>query len=73
MWLGSGITVAVAYASNYNSDLAPSLETSICQGCNPKKTKKKKKKKKKKSLKLIVFSRAINPQYLYPIGVVNGL
>ena len=38
MWLGSGIAVAVVKASGYSSDLTPSLGTSICQGCSPKKT-----------------------------------
>ena len=28
-------------ASSYSSDLTPSLGTSICRGCGPKKTKKK--------------------------------
>ena len=36
---------AVAKASGYSSDLTPSLGTSICQGCGPKKQKKKKKKR----------------------------
>ena len=38
--------VAVAWACNCISDSTPSLGTSICHGCSPKKTKKKKKKKK---------------------------
>ena len=40
--LGSGIAVAVAVAvaSSYSSDLTPSLGTSICYGCGPKKEKK---------------------------------
>ena len=42
-WLGSGVAVAVVQAGNYSSDLTPSLGTSICLGCSPKKTKKKKK------------------------------
>ena len=42
--LRSGVAVAVAKASSYTSDLAPSWGTSICCGCDPKKTKKKKKK-----------------------------
>ena len=44
--LGSGIAVAVVWASSYSSDSTPSLGTSICCRCNPKKKEKKKKKKK---------------------------
>ena len=33
--------MAVAQASGYSSDLTPSLGTSICQGCGPKKKEKK--------------------------------
>ena len=47
MWPGSYMAVAVAVAGGYSSDLNPSLETSICHGYGPKKTKKKKKKKGK--------------------------
>ena len=39
MWLGSHIAVAVAQASDYSSDLTPSLGTSMCGGCGPKKRK----------------------------------
>ena len=38
--LGSGIAVAVA--GSCSSDLTPSLRTSICHECGPKKEKKKK-------------------------------
>ena len=41
--LGSPVAVAVAQAGSYNSNQTPSLGTSICRGCGPKKTKKKKK------------------------------
>ena len=41
--LGSGVAVAVAWAGSYSSDSPPSLETSMCHRCSPKKTKKKKK------------------------------
>ena len=37
--LGSGIAVAVAYASSCSTYSAPSLGTSICCGCGPKKDK----------------------------------
>ena len=39
MWLGS--YVAVAVAGSYSSDMTPSLGTSICCKCGPKKKKKK--------------------------------
>ena len=42
-WLGSGIAVALAWASGYSSNLTPSLENSICHGCSPKNQKTKKK------------------------------
>ena len=32
--------MAVAWAGNYSSDSTPSLGTSICQECSPKKKKK---------------------------------
>ena len=51
MWLGSGVAVAVVWAGSYSSDSTPSLGTSICRGCSPKKTKKKKKKRKRKERK----------------------
>ena len=40
MWLGSGVAVAAAQASS--SNLTPSLGTSMCCRCGPKKKKKKK-------------------------------
>ena len=43
-WLRSVIAVAVAVAGSCSSYLTPSLGTSICHGCNPKKKKKEKKK-----------------------------
>ena len=42
--LGSGVAAAVAEASGYGFDWTPSLGTSICCGCGPKKQKPKKKK-----------------------------
>ena len=44
MWLGSCIAAAVVYAGSCSSHVIPSLGTSICRGCGPKKPKKKKKK-----------------------------
>ena len=41
-WLGS--LIAVAVAGSYSSNWTPSLGTSICHRCSPKKAKKKKKK-----------------------------
>ena len=37
--LGSGVAVAVVYASSCSSNSAPSLGTSICRRCGPKKQK----------------------------------
>ena len=37
------VAVAVAVAGSCSSDSTPSLGTSICHRCGPKKTKKKKK------------------------------
>ena len=48
MRLGSGVTVAVVYASGYSSDWTPSLGTFISSECGPKKKKKKKPKKNNK-------------------------
>ena len=45
---GSYVAVAVVQVGSCSSDSTPSLRTSICLGCGPKKTKKKKKKKKEK-------------------------
>ena len=42
MWLGSCIAVAVV--GDCSSDSTPSLGTSICPRCGPKKGKKRKKK-----------------------------
>ena len=51
MQLGFCVTVAVAEAGGYSSDLTPSMETSICQGCGPKKAKTNKQKEKRKKNK----------------------
>ena len=45
--LGSQVAVAVALAGGYSSNWTPSLGTSICHGCIPKKTKYKKPPQKK--------------------------
>ena len=38
-WLGSCVAVAVVWAGSCSSDSTPSLGTSICRGCGPKKKK----------------------------------
>ena len=44
MWLRSGVAVA----SDYSSDSTPSLGTSICHGCSPKKTKRRRRRRKRR-------------------------
>ena len=39
MWLGSCAAMTVLQASGYSPNLTPSLGTSICCTCGPKKTK----------------------------------
>ena len=39
MWLGSGMAVAVVSAGSSSTDSTPSLGTSICHWCGPKKAK----------------------------------
>ena len=46
-WLGSRVTLV--QAGSYSSNSTPSLGTSICHGCSPKKTQKEKKISEKKS------------------------
>ena len=53
-WRVSLVAVALGLASSYSSDWTPSLETSVCCGYGPKKTKKKK--KKKSNMRLIGVS-----------------
>ena len=56
---GSGIAVAVA--SSYGSYSTPSLGTSICRGCSPKKDKKTKRQKdKKQKTPLMPASNSLN-------------
>ena len=47
-WLGSHVAVTLVYTGSYSSDLTPSLGTSICYKCSPKKQKNKKIKIKNK-------------------------
>ena len=51
-WIRESVAVAVVQASRCSSNWTPSLGTSICYGCSPKKQKKKNMK-----LDLILFSR----------------
>ena len=39
MWLRSCIALALVWAGGYDSDLTPSLGSSMCRRCSPKKTK----------------------------------
>ena len=50
-WLGSGVAVAVVYAGSCSSDLTPSLGTSMCRECGPKKTNQSTNKNKRKQKK----------------------
>ena len=52
--LGSDVAVAVVQAGGCSSNSTPSLGTSMCCGCGPKKRPKKEKKKEKKSMYLLV-------------------
>ena len=47
MWLRSGVPVTVAQAGSWSSNWPPSLGTSMCCICGPKKLKKKKPNKQK--------------------------
>ena len=62
-------------ASGYSSDQTPSLGTSTCLGCGPKKMKKEKKERKKKE-KLEQNIQELCDNYkkysIYSIGVAEG-
>ena len=51
-WLGSGLAVAMVEAGSCSPNETPSLGTSMCRGCSPK--KKSKKQTKKESYRLCV-------------------
>ena len=51
--LKSHVAVALVQAGSYSYDSAPSLGTSICFGCRPKKTKGKKQKTNKQTKKTL--------------------
>ena len=55
MRLRSDIAVAVVYAGRLSSDSTPSLGTSICHRCGPKKKKKKRKKKRTELVEELSF------------------
>ena len=55
MQLGSRVAVAVVQASGYSSDSTPSLGTSMCPGCGPKKTIDQKKKEIHLSFSKILY------------------
>ena len=48
MRLGSRVAVAVAQAGSCSSEWTPSLGTSMCRRCSPKRQKDQKKKKKER-------------------------
>ena len=58
-WLGSGVAMAVMKASSYSSNSTPSLGTSICRGCGPKKTKDKKKKKREREIEFTEVEKVV--------------
>jgi len=64
--------MAVAYAIGYSSDSdsTPSLGTSICLRCSPRKGKKTKKKKKKnaQSTKNILIKALLESQYNFKLS-----
>ena len=51
MWLRTGVAMAVAQARSCSSNATPSLGTSICHRCSPKKQNKNKQKKTKNKTK----------------------
>ena len=63
MGLESG--VAVAEAGNYSSNLTPSLGTSICLECSPKKKRKKPMKKMNPEINPLIFVDNIITFFLY--------
>ena len=63
MWLGCGVAVAVD--GSCNSNWTPSLGTSICPGCGPKKQKAKKKKREREK-KMMSFANRDTFIYYFP-------
>ena len=54
-WLRFHIAVAVAWAGGWSSDWTPSLVTSICHRCGPRKDKKKKKEEEEVTCSIYYF------------------
>ena len=69
LWLGSRIAVTVAQAGSCSSDSTPSLGTSICCGCGPKKTKNQTNKKPFSAI--ISKEEKINPHNKRCLGVLD--
>ena len=57
MQLTSGISASLAQAGSCNSDLTPSLGTSTCHGCSPKKHKEREREREREREKLSFFER----------------
>ena len=73
MRLGSGIAVAVAWASSCSSDSAPSWELPYAAGAAPKSKKKKKERKKNKET-ISVNTRNLHvPTFLYSSRLLGCL
>ena len=72
MWLGSCIAVAVAVASSYTSDSTPSLGTSMCHRCGPKKQKRKTKKTQEMIPKKVSCPVSHTNQELWPHWAGSG-
>ena len=60
MRLGSGVAVALAWAGGYSSGWTPSLGTSMCRGCSPKKDRRQKKKVRQILLRSHLFVESKN-------------
>ena len=70
MRIGSGIAVVVVEAGCCNSDTTPSLETSTCCGCGPKKKTKKERSRSKDLLVcdwLTALAKCLLPPHPYPV------
>ena len=65
MWLGSHIAVALASASGYSSGWIPSLGTSICHRCGPKKTRTNKQTKQNFNYIMLFFSTLSNEGHTF--------
>ena len=68
-WVGSGVAMAMAQAKGYSSVLTPSLGTSVCCKCSPKKEKKEKRELEHVSNKM---SNQIIYHNLYKINILKS-